>query len=536
MKKRVDIYTRLSDEDRYKKDRNDDSESISNQKSMLLKYALNHDWEVVNIYSDDDWSGADINRPQFQKLLKDCEDGIVDIVLCKTQSRFSRDMEVIEKYIHNKFLEWKVRFVSVVDNADTEVEGNKKSRQINGLVNEWYLEDLSKNVRRSLQNRREDGLYLGSFAPYGYVKDPNDKNKLIIDPVASEIVKEVFDMFKSGIGYYKIATTLNERGVMTPTNYKKANGSNYVCRTAKFKEKTKWSQDTISRLLRNEVYIGNLVQGKRTYVSYKNHKSYIKPEDEWTRVCGTHEPIIDIETWKMVQKKFKTKTRASGTTGEVYMLSKKVYCKECGSVFTKELYHTKDGKVSYMKCKGRRLASRDCINKRSIRCEILEKYVLEEINKQLDIYYSLDELQKNYMLERKAVSSSSYNKKEALELEKETLEEKISKKNDHYKELYEDKLEGLISQEDFTMFREKFSKEIEECRKRLEIINDDLKEIKSEEGNIEFSKSIFEKYRHINTLTRDVVSEFVDVVKIGKINKETNTRDIDIQLNIINLD
>lgn len=206
--KRVIIYVRLSDEDRYKKNKNDDSESIANQKSMLLKHALEQGWEVVAIYSDDDYSGTDNNRPGFNKMIEECEKGEVDIVLCKTQSRFSRDMEVIERYIHNKFIEWGVRFVSIVDNADTDVAGNKKSRQINGLVNEWYLEDLSDNVRRSLQNKREDGLFLGSFAPYGYKKDPNNKNKLLIDPVAAEIVKEIFSMYKSGMGYYKIAKNL----------------------------------------------------------------------------------------------------------------------------------------------------------------------------------------------------------------------------------------------------------------------------------------------------------------------------------------
>ena len=197
MLEKVGIYCRLSDEDRFKKNKSDDSESIANQKSMLLKYALSKNWEVVNVYSDDDWSGADSNRPQFKKLIEDCEKGLIDIVLCKTQSRFSRDMEMIEKYIHNKFVEWGVRFVSIVDNADTEIRGNKKSRQINGLVNEWYLEDLSENVRSSLQNKRDDGEFLGSFAPYGYMKDPENKNKLIIDPVASEIVKKIFIEYSS---------------------------------------------------------------------------------------------------------------------------------------------------------------------------------------------------------------------------------------------------------------------------------------------------------------------------------------------------
>lgn len=536
MKNRVDIYTRLSDEDRYKKNKSDDSESIANQKSMLLKYALEQGWEVINVYSDDDYSGADSNRPQFQKLLKDCENGVVDIVLCKTQSRFSRDMEVVERYIHNKFIEWGVRFVSIVDNADTANKGNKKSRQINGLVNEWYLEDLSDNIRNSLQNRREDGLFLGSFAPYGYIKDPNNKNKLLIDPIAAEIVKEIFNLYKSGIGYYNIATTLNKRGVLTPSNYKKENGSKYVCGKARFKEKTKWSQDTIAKILRNEVYIGNLVQGVKTYVSYKNHKSYIKPKNEWTYSYGTHEPIIDMETWNMVQSKFKSRTRVSRTTGEVYLLSKKIYCKECGGVFNRQIYHTKDGKVPYMKCKGVKLANRDCSNRESIRCEKLEKIILDELNKQLDLYYNVDELERLYVLQKKSLNSSSLLNKETLNNEKQMLQEKIDKKNEHYKALYEDKLEGIITQEDFIMFREKFLNEIEEYKNRIKIIDEELKSLKSKEENVESSREVFEKYRHINKLTKEIVDEFVDVVKIGKINKEDNSRDIDIHLNIINLD
>lgn len=534
--KRVDIYTRLSDEDRFKKNKDDDSESIANQKSMLLKYALNQGWEVINVYSDDDFSGADSTRPEFNKMLNDCENGLVDIVLCKTQSRFSRDMEIVEKYIHNKFIEWGVRFVSIVDNADTNIQGNKKARQINGLINEWYLEDLSDNIRSSLQNRREDGLFLGSFAPYGYIKNPNNKNKLLIDPVAAEVVREIFSLYKNGVGYYRIAQTLNEKGIPTPTNYKKANGSNYVCRSAKFKEKTKWSQDTIAKILRNETYIGNLVQGKKTYVSYKNHKTIVKPKEEWTISYNTHEPIIDMETWATVQKKFKSRTRTSRTTGEVYMLSRKIYCKECGTVFTKQIYNTKDGKTPYMKCKGRKLASRECNNNASIRCDLLEQKILEKINEQLEKYYNITELERIFTIQKKTLGSSVLSKSEALEDELESLTEKVKRKNEYYKTLYEDKVEGLISQKEFIMLREKFTKEIDDYRKRMDNIKESLSQLRDKEQLVESSVKIFEKYKHIDKLTRVVVDEFVDVVKIGSINFETNERDIDIQLNIINLE
>ena len=174
---KVGVYTRLSNEDRFKKNKNDDSNSIINQKSMCMKYAVNQGWEIIDIYTDDDFSGAGTYRPEFERMLKDCESGRINLVLCKSQSRFSRDMEVIEKYLHNKFILWGVRFVSIVDNADTDEEYNKKSRQINGLMNEWYLDDLSTNIKKSLKNKREDGLFMGSFACYGYRRSEEDKHK-----------------------------------------------------------------------------------------------------------------------------------------------------------------------------------------------------------------------------------------------------------------------------------------------------------------------------------------------------------------------
>lgn len=536
MGNRVGIYCRLSDEDRFKKDKNDDSESIANQKSMLLKYALNKNWEVINVYSDDDYSGADINRPKFKELLNDCEKGKIDIVLCKTQSRFSRDMEVVEKYIHNKFVEWGIRFVSIVDNADTQVRGNKKARQINGLINEWYLEDLSDNIRTSLQNRREDGLFLGSFSPYGYIKDPNDKNKLLVDPVASEVVKEIFELSKKGYGYQRIAGYLNDKEILTPSNYKKQNGSKYQCRQAKHGvEHTKWSIDTISTILKNEVYIGNLVQGKKTYVSYKNHKCIIKPKEQWTYSYGTHEPIIDIDTWDTIQKKFKQNNRVCRSTGEIYMLSRKTYCKECHRVFNRQIYKTKDGKTPYLKCKARNINKDECLNNKSIRCEVLEQIILDEFNKLLDKYFCLSKLERQFEHQKKEIDKSAYMRIENLRIEKADLQSKIDRKNEHYKTLYEDKIDGIISSKEFLMFREKFLKEIADYKKRMSTIEDELKKDDGSESNVQNRERIFKKYRHIDKLNKEIVDEFIDKIWIGKVDPDTNTRDIDIELNILKL-
>ena len=202
-KLKVAIYCRLSEEDRNKESEDDDSNSIQNQKSMLNKYALEQGWEIFKVYSDDDYTGSDRRRPEFNNLLHDAKAQKFNIVLCKTQSRFTRELELVEKYIHGLFPIWGIRFVSVVDNADTANKGNKKSRQINGLVNEWYLEDMSENIKSVLIDRRKNGFHIGAFALYGYKKDPDMKGHLIIDEEAAKVVREVFTLF-SNINVYMV--------------------------------------------------------------------------------------------------------------------------------------------------------------------------------------------------------------------------------------------------------------------------------------------------------------------------------------------
>ena len=166
---RVAIYLRLSDEDKDKANKLDDSESIKNQRNLLLEEIQKRpEFMLVDEYCDEDLSGAGTFRPEFERLIRDCENGKIDVVLCKSQSRFSRDMEVVEKYIHNKFIEWNIRFIGLADNADTNAPGNKKSRQINGLVNEWYLEDTSNNIRSAFQAKMKQGEFISPFATDGY--------------------------------------------------------------------------------------------------------------------------------------------------------------------------------------------------------------------------------------------------------------------------------------------------------------------------------------------------------------------------------
>ncbi len=225
---RVGGYVRISQKDRTKLTPNQLSASIENQITMLKDYCDNNKWNLVNIYCDEDISGADQTRPEFNKLIKDCESGKINVVLCKAQDRFARDMEMIEKYVHNKFIEWGVRFITIVDHADNAVMENKKNRQITGLTNEWLLEDMSNNIRTTLNSKRKNGDFVSSFAPYGYkkIRDSRKKIHLVIDPVAAEVVKKIFNDFNSGNSIRSIARDLNERCILSPSEYKKKNGEN----------------------------------------------------------------------------------------------------------------------------------------------------------------------------------------------------------------------------------------------------------------------------------------------------------------------
>ncbi|MDO5002878.1 MAG: recombinase family protein [bacterium] len=530
---KVGVYCRLSDEDRFKKNKNDDSESIANQKSMLLKYAIEQGWEVIDIYSDDDFSGAGTYRPDFERMIKDCESGRINTVLCKTQSRFSRDMEVIEKYLHNKFVEWGVRFVSIVDNADTNIQSNKKQRQINGLVNEWYLEDLSDNIKRSLKNKREDGMWMGSFASYGYLKDPNDKHKLIVDENVAYVVKEIFDKYNSGLGYYKICESLNERGILPPSLYKKSIGSNFVCCNFNYETTGIWTPDTIAKMLRNEVYIGNLVQGKRTNISYKNHKSRQVPKKDWCRTENTHEAIIDMETWNAVQRRL-GKHEKPMKNGKIHMLSQKVYCEECGRVFMRNQCNIKCAggvieKREYLQCKGNK-KYHTCDNNRSIRLDIIQEFVLNAIN---DL---LDKCNKTKLKEEITREINKDNQQETkitnLNKEKANIEKKLNEKKLYFKNLYEDKIKGILTDEDFKMLREDYSKEVENYQMRLNEILQELDNVEIRKENSVDIESILKKYKNIKELNKTIIDEFIERIYVGKLNKETNTREIRIEWNL----
>lgn len=300
------IYCRLSKEDEDKAGA--ESESIQNQRSMLLRYAAEHGYTVQEIYVDEDYSGADRCRPAFNRMLAAAERREFSVILAKTQSRFTRDMELVEKYLHGKFAEWGIRFIAVVDHVDTADRTGKKARQISGLINEWYLEDLSDNVRSVLTHKRRQGDYIATFALYGYRKDPANHSRLVPDPEAAAVVRRIFALYLQGYGTARIARVLNEAGVPPPSVYRAQHGG-CACPGS-----GQWSRATLHQMLTNRTYTGDLVQGRRRKVSYKSTKSMRLPRSQWIVVPGTHEGLISHADFAAVQQQLARRGRGQHGT------------------------------------------------------------------------------------------------------------------------------------------------------------------------------------------------------------------------------
>lgn len=506
----VAIYARLSDEDRDKQNIADESESIQNQKAMLCDYCKERNWDIFDIYCDEDYSGIDGNRPAFKRLLKDCENGYVDIVLCKSQSRFSRDMEVIEKYIHNKFIEWNVRFIGIVDRADSNDIANKKARQINGLINEWYLEDTSENIRKTLQNKRQRGEFTGSFAPFGYLVDPDNKNHLVIDEYAAPIVRDIFNWYLQGWGYRKIVIQLNNLGIPNPTAYKQRQNSKYVNLNAiQSPSKGLWTQSTIYNIIRNETYTGTLVQGKSHFVSYKNRKKVKVSQNEWIRVPDCHEPIINGDIWARTQDKLAGKVRACKVSQEVSPLSGKVKCAVCGKPMKRNVYYNKKRTIQYynLTCATYKTGAMNCSNTATISGLQLESTIVFQLNKWIQNYCKQDEIE---------IQSEHELKIARFTTEAESIKSAIAKIAEKTGNLYEDKLDGVITKEQFISFSRKYEKETADLTAKLKLVERQLESVRQIEYDPGCREKLIEKYTCIDRLTRTIAEEFIDVVLIGE--------------------
>lgn len=517
---RVAIYCRLSDEDRIK-ERNKDSESIQNQKNLLMDYAINQGWEIYKLYSDDDWSGMDSERPEWNQMISDAQNNHFNIVLCKSQARFTRDMEMVEKYLHTLFPMWGIRFVGFADNADTENKGNKKARQINGLVNEWYCEDISENIKVVFDKKRRDGLYIGGIAPYGLMKKPNAKGKLIIDPEAAVIVRRIFQLYLEGYGTLKIAKVLNDEGIPNPTKYKMMHGINLQKR----ENLGLWTGVTVRKILKNEMYIGNMVQGVHRKISYKSKKCILVPKEKWYIVENTHEAIIDKETFKLVQKIMTSKRRSDGS-GKPHILSGKVKCRECGSTMVRFTPHNRTGEslsYKYLKC-GMIDRKKGVCTGHYIRLDRLEKliaYMFKEYLKDINEVLLREECKKIPLTEQKIMNS--------FDRELSNIDKQILQREKAIEVLYMDRVNGDITMQQWIQMKSNFQHKLEALLNRRKILQNKKVQALSDSNKDSMLIEKIKKYKNMEELDVGVVNEFIEYITIGEKNKENGKQEVNIK-------
>lgn len=531
---KVAIYCRLSKEDQDKISRGDDSESIQNQKLLLVDHATNHDMQIYKIYSDDDFTGSDLNRPNWKQMLSDAEKGCFNIILCKTQSRFARSSATVENYINGIFIEWGVRFISIVDNIDTNVKSTKKASQIHGLVDQWYLEDLSENIKTVFKKKMRDGQFLGSFVCYGYMKDSNDRHKIVVDTQAAEVVKMIYQLSLEGCGVDIIAQKLTALNIPTPTEYKKSKGLNFSNpNSGAFANKGIWSTTTIKRILNNEVYIGTLIQGREKKVSYKSKKVVVAPKEEWIMIENNHEPIISKDIFEKTQKILKMRRKTCKTTAgkkfEPHLFSGRIFCVDCNSTMAKTSGRLAGGH-DYFVCQLAKKSKLTQCTRHSIRYNKVEEAVDTFIKQLMSEMIAYGD-NKEYIRNKFVLND---NKKKKLITTKNQLEKvckKISEINETITNLYTDKVKGVLTENEFIMLKNNFSSELEKLSTTKHNLEDDMNLINQEDEKIDAFEDAIKRHLNYDKLTFEIVNDFVKYIKIHEPN-ENGKQHIDIKPNL----
>jgi site-specific DNA recombinase len=505
------IYVRLSKEDGdVSSAAKAESNSISNQKNLIRDFLKDkEDIEVVSERVDDGYSGSNFERPAFKLMLEDIKKGIVDCVIVKDLSRFGREYIDSGRYIERLFPALGVRFIAINDNYDS-LNGKEQADEIiipfKNLINDAYCRDISVKIRSHLEVKRKNGEFIGSFAPYGYQKSENDRNSLIIDPIAAGIVKDIFRMKLHGLSQDAIANRLNDMGVLSPMEYKNATGSNYQT-SFKTSDKAVWSSVTVRRILENELYIGNLVQGRQTTPNHKVKKTVLKPEKDWVRIEKNHEAIISDRDFSIVQRLLGMDTRISPKQTEVYPLAGLIVCADCGAVMVRKNAYAGGKKYQYYVC-SRNKETKECSSHR-IAVDRLEETVLQLLRVQISNILDLKQVMEK-------VSTIPFQELDIRELEKriEQKETEIERCKELRNMLYEDMKDGIVSKEDYMELHEAYTQKRDSAEESVRKMKQEIKDILASNTDKYKWLDYFAEHQNIDRLTRNVAVELIDRVRV----------------------
>ncbi len=502
-KYKVGIYIRLSKEDEEKQEYME-SESIGNQRNLLLQYLEQNNLTLEEEYVDDGVSGTSFDRPAFNRLIKDIENKRINMVITKDLSRLGRDYIMSGYYTEQYFPTHGVRYIALLDNIDTYLDSsNNDIAPFKSILNDMYAKDISKKIKSVLRSKKEMGMYLGKSAPYGYKKDPNDKHHLIIDEPAAIIVREIFDKYLEGLGASVITTSLNSRNIKIPTVHKNltvgSKSPNYGL----------WCNTTIKRIIENEVYTGCLVQNKYNKLNYKSKKLVKTPESKWIKVENTHEAIVTKEEWERAQIILKRNSGTRHTGRNDYLLSGLLKCYECKSAIG--VAKKEDKGYSYGRCQRyTKYHKYNVCTPHSFNYQKLEKRIINLLTKICEDYTDLNSLRS--IANKNKTKDIENNLKKKLKYYAD-LEEKENKKIDR---LYEDRLDGTISKEEFKRMSEEIIKNrdnYQKQRKEYEIKLIEHKENikKDEDKKIE---KLIKEFLEMKSPNKEIVGQFIERIEI----------------------
>ena len=500
------VYVRLSKEDGDK----EESDSIVNQKDLIRAFLADKpEICICGEFVDDGYSGADFNRPSFKRMVSQIEAGQIDCVVVKDLSRFGRNFVEAGRYIDQIFPAMGIRFIAVNDHYDS-VNGRTSSDRIlipfKNLINDAFCRDISIKVRSQLEIKRKKGDFIGSFAVYGYQKSPEDRHKLIVDDYAAGIVKDIFRWKLEGASQQRIADRLNERGILSPMEYKRFCGLSYQS-GFQVNPKSRWTAVTVGRILRNEFYIGILVQGKRTTPNHKVKKTIVKPSGEWVRVENSHTPIIDREDFLAVEKLLLQDTRVAPNEQEVYLLSGLVFCGDCGQNMVRNSVCRNGKTYVYYMC-GNNRTNRACSSHR-ISDKLLEESVFLSLKQHIDNIADMGRILA--YLETLPYHQAEVEKADIQRVKRQEEAERYRRLKSS---LYESLAEGLIDKAEYLEMKVIYDAKLQEALAAEAKMKEEMEGLLKNHSANTFWIERFKQHQNLEKLTRHIAVTLIERIEV----------------------
>lgn len=506
METQAAIYCRLSQDDGSL----GESGSIQTQKAILTQYCQEHHMEIVDCYCDDGWSGTNFDRPAFQRMIGDIEAGRVNTVIVKDLSRFGREYAQMGLYIEHYFEEKGVRFLSLAENIDSSQGLNNLVLPFTNVINSLYARQASEKTKAAHRARAKNGMFLGSRAPYGYQKDPNDRHHLIVDPEAAEVVKEIFRMFADGIGYVRMTKILRERNILNPQAYFNQNNPDYYKHSDYWRKPFDWHATSVRAILNNPVYLGKLTFGKTKTKGFFDKRRVPTEESDWIVVEHTHEPLVSQELWDTVHQMMKARRRENGS-GHVQPFAGLVKCAGCGSSLNAS-YDKKKGKYTGFSCWVYKNYGKQRCTSHAIGWQTLNRLVLEDIRRNAQVAKLAAARYVGVLLRAKLEKEKGEKVRAERELKK--AEKRIGELDKILAKLYEDQALGKISEVRYQAMAPGYEAEQASLQERVSQLREQLAHTQEVQDNVEQFVPLIQKYTDIQELTPHILNELIEKIVV----------------------